>query len=236
MNLQFTDINKCLKHSHHILMFQQGKIIANQNVVSLSDGSWQWETLEWEIRKNQRICNSWCQGSASVNTSVIVGVLIFLTLTSFADSTSEVEGSAYLIFFTILIVIPFGLSATMIVSSNTSRLRFAKFNNESLHTTKEESYGKLERRLRVAGYFTIFGFLYIMLVLILFFADAIDDLITRSTAGRCAEQHTSYGVNESYLWRCSLFSEGSLAEECTKSPQRYGMDMAECTKLIPPHV
>src|SRR5919107_3858881 len=74
-----------------------------------------------------------------VNTSVTLGVLFFLTLFSFSDITSEEEGRAYFVFFTLLIVVPFGVSSMIIVHSNISRLH---------------SYSKSWRRLRVAGYFT----------------------------------------------------------------------------------
>src|ERR671914_70853 len=121
-----------------------------------------------------------------VNTSVTLGVLFFLTLFSFSDITSEEEGRAYFVFFTLLIVVPFGVSSMIIVHSNISRLH---------------SYSKPWRRLRVAGYFTFFGFLYLMLVLILVFADTLDDLYSKSTEEECAEHPERFGLNETECLR-----------------------------------
>ena len=152
-----------------------------------------------------------------VNTSVTLGVLFFLTLFSFSDITSEEEGRAYFVFFTLLIVVPFGVSSMIIVHSNISRLH---------------SYSKSWRRLRVAGYFTFFGFLYLMLVLILVFADTLDDLYSKSTEEECAEHPERFGINETNLWQCSMFEEGSLAEQCVKDPERFGLNTTECLRFI----
>jgi hypothetical protein len=168
-----------------------------------------------------------------VNTSVTLGVLFFLTLFSFSDITSEEEGRAYFVFFTLLIVVPFGVSSMIIVHSNISRQHsLTPPNKDSYHQKVEDSYSKSWRRLRVAGYFTFFGFLYLMLVLTLVFADTLDDIYNKSTKEECAEHPEQFGVNETNLWQCSMFEEGSLAEQCVKDPERFNLNTTECLRFI----
>jgi hypothetical protein len=72
-----------------------------------------------------------------------------------------------------------------------------------------------------------------MLVLILVFADTIDDIYSKSTMEECAELPARFGVNETLLWQCSMFEECSLAEQCVKDPERFDLDTTECIGFMP---
>ena len=53
---------------------------------------------------------------------------------------------------------------------------------------------------------------------------------------KCGENPDQYGVNQTALWQCSKFSNGSLAEQCANDPSRYHMNQtSECSRFIPPN-
>jgi hypothetical protein len=62
------------------------------------------------------------------------------------------------------------------------------------------------------------------------------DINSKPTIQQCAENPTQFGVNKTILWRCSMFSNGGLAERCIKDPSHFGRNLTECSKLIPPSV
>ena len=54
------------------------------------------------------------------------------------------------------------------------------------------------------------------------------------TGFQCAANPSEYGINESYLWKCSMFTPGSLAEASAIAPYNFNMELSECHKFIPP--
>ena len=58
-----------------------------------------------------------------------------------------------------------------------------------------------------------------------------------STSKKCGENPEQYGVNQTALWKCSMYSEGSLAEQCANDLSRFYLKQtSECSHFIPPTI
>jgi hypothetical protein len=86
----------------------------------------------------------------------------------------------------------------------------------------------------------MWGFVYLALILIVtlvlpLVADQIPTLpVLESTAEKCVKNPNDFNVT--HKWQCSLFSGGTLAEQCANYPGRFGFDTSksQCYSLIPP--
>ena len=97
-----------------------------------------------------------------------------------------------------------------------------------------------KRASRIAWGFTAFGFALLFLALLYISLIEFDTGFTRLeptiTGFQCAANPSEYGINESYLWKCSMFTPGSLAEACAIAPYNFNMELSECHKFIPPQL
>jgi hypothetical protein len=143
-----------------------------------------------------------------IDATMSVGVLFFLTLTSFITAGSELLGRALIGTITLIAIIPFVVSAIIILRT---------------------------KRLRLANTFTSAGFLYLVLDLILI---VLLNVIPTATPiipveEQCAKNPGMFNLTHN-VWQCSKFSRGSLAEKCAQNPESFHMVKSECYKFIPP--
>jgi low temperature requirement protein LtrA len=171
------------------------------------------------------------------NATVIVGVLFFLTLTSFVEFGSEEVGRVIVRILTTIIVVPFGVSAVMLVIIDIRPLSetFSKI----LETKRDIAISEWEykwkmRMLKWARKSSVVGFAYLITVVLFFLYFAIAATYEESVAEECGRDPARFGVNQTHLWQCSMFSEGSLSEQCAKDPQRFHVNKTECSKFVPP--
>ncbi len=173
-------------------------------------------------------------------------------------------GRAISALLTATIVLPFGLSAILIISidlyhyvkvsylpqkflSWLPRKRTRLSVNSTHHAinydfTMSTAY---TLTLGLARFFTVGGFLYMVVAIIFTFIIAfhippIYDILSKfpptaepSTAERCGEHPKDFGVDTTHLWKCSMFTEGSLAARCTTDYQRFNMSKTQCSKFVP---
>ena len=65
-------------------------------------------------------------------------------------------------------------------------------------------------------------------------------MVLAATFERCDKslppllEDSTFGINETDIWRCSMFSENSLAEQCAKNPSQFNKSLSECHEFIPP--
>lgn len=183
-----------------------------------------------------------------VDATVIVGVLFFLTLTSFVKLSSDEISRVYVAAIEIVVVFPFGMSAIIIVVLD-YRLRLRRLSSilakgpiHGLKLQKTSFYRKIGQLFRGAEFFTfrraesftIIGFAYLLFALLTLYIVANANINTKSTEEKCAEAPSQFGVNKTHLWHCSMFSEGSLANKCVMNPHRFGLNTSDCSKFITP--
>ena len=147
-----------------------------------------------------------------VNATIMIGVVFFVSISS-ALSLETVEGGSFvLVLVSVTIILPFAVSAILIIIQ--------------------------KRASRIAWGFTAFGFALLFLALLYISLIEFDTGFTRLeptiTGFQCAANPSEYGINESYLWKCSMFTPGSLAEACAIAPYNFNMELSECHKFIPP--
>ena len=144
----------------------------------------------------------------------MIGVVFFVSISS-ALSLETVEGGSFVLCSGICDYhLPFAVSAILIVIQ--------------------------KRASRIAWGFTAFGFALLFLAL-LYISLIRDNLIQvlpvssrQSQDFNAVANPSEYGIDESYLWKCSMFTPGSLAEACAIAPYNFNMELSECHKFIPP--
>jgi hypothetical protein len=148
-----------------------------------------------------------------VNATMITGVLFFLTLASIVILPQTI-GRFFLGTYTFSINIPFIVSAVIIILKPT--------------------------HFRKAKMLTVVGFLFLLVNLIgglTYFSltlpspGAIIKSVFTSIEKECAKNPGGYGVDVNHPWKCSMFSPGSLAEQCAIDEWK---NPSECSKFIPP--
>ena len=143
------------------------------------------------------------------DATVIVGVLFFLTLTSFIELGSEEVWKVNITSATTIIVVPFSVSAMMILISSVYHLpetfsQILKRNGDI--NIDERTYGIKVRMSRWARILPLFGFGYLIGVVLLFLIYAIVATYDESIAEECGSNPTRFGVNQTHLWQCSMFT------------------------------
>lgn len=176
-----------------------------------------------------------------VDATSIVGVLFFLTLTSYLSVVPEEFARPLTGSLTVTIVIPFAVSAMAITYPKgfygTKTWNQGIFGKEwKQHDPTLISF----KRLKIANVATFLGFVYLVFALISIVAYsagsfpniALFSNVT-STMEDCARDPELYGVNVT-PWKCSMFTTGSLAERCAMNSTQYKMSKTECSRFIPP--
>jgi hypothetical protein len=136
--------------------------------------------------------------------SMIVGALFLLTLSTFISGPAST--ARFLTgYFTLFVIVPFITSGLLII------------------------FGKSKDRIRAR--FVAFVF-YLVLILVIPALPPIHPVI-EDTEQQCAENPRSFNVSAN-PWKCSKFSGGSLAEQCARNPERYGVAKSDCADFIPP--
>jgi hypothetical protein len=150
-----------------------------------------------------------------VDSTVIVGVLFFLTLYSYLGFLPEYVGRSIIGILTLTAIIPFVTSAFFVIRE--------------------------DKASTIAKSFTKYGFVYLAVNLIAtitlpFFADLIPVInILPSQAEKCVKEPSRFNVT--HIWQCSMFDGGTLAEKCSAYPGRYDKDNeSQCSSLIPPGI
>jgi hypothetical protein len=110
---------------------------------------------------------------------------------------------------------------------------FHVFNKYLKNVTDERRTKRAWFALGVAKILTSAGFLYIIFTVGIIFILTLESTYGPSIAERCVEDPKKYGMNDSQLWQCSMFYEGSLAEECTLEAQRLDLNTSNCYRFIP---
>jgi hypothetical protein len=148
-----------------------------------------------------------------VNATAIVGVLFFLTLSSFLTTLTEDWARIMIGIVTLTIIIPFVLSSILILG------------NINVSNWAKSATG--------------FGFAYLAIylagtILYPFFpnTDPGNYFSTISIQDDCENNPKLYNVTDS---ECAKFGEGSRAEECATNPQRFGMKISECSMFSGPN-
>ena len=146
-----------------------------------------------------------------VDSTVIVGVLFFLTLTSFIGTTGA-QGKYYIGIITAAIAGPFAGSGILLLF-------------------------KPDKYLRIAQTLTAGGFLYLLVGLAFVIMLGVNILPTSggffvSQEEQCAKDPEPFNVT--HRWQCSEFSPGSLAEQCAINSERFNMKKSECSGFIAP--
>lgn len=145
-----------------------------------------------------------------IDSSMIVGVLFFLTLTSFVGA-HQAYGKVTLGLITLTIIAPFVLSALTIFRSNDP---------------------KKAQRL------TATGLVYLPAILtVIILSPVVPDLSDgdysiEDVDQQCARNPEAFNVTHS--WKCSEFSPGSLAEECARNPSGFNVSIKGCSGLRVP--
>jgi hypothetical protein len=172
-----------------------------------------------------------------VDATMIVGVLFFLTLTSLVETGLEGEMGAKLgiVILTATVVVPFSISAITSLQIN-ANLRFdllSQREDESFHRMIGKRYQDKPVRFAISG----FGYL----ITVLFFIALSPFLpshqlipILSNPAQQCGVEPERFGINETDIWQCSMFSENSLAGQCVIKPSRFNMSLSECHEFIAP--
>jgi hypothetical protein len=150
-----------------------------------------------------------------VNGSMVVGTLFVLTLTALIPNL-QVLGMTALGLITMTIILPFVISAILVLSGH-------------------KLLGK-ERVIRWAKSGTKWGFiifvLYLANLLAFSIGGAVETLenLEENVELRCAASPETFNVTAE-PWKCSMFTPGSLAEQCARNPENFDV---ECSQFIPP--
>jgi hypothetical protein len=154
-----------------------------------------------------------------VDATAILGVLFFLSLTSYFPS-------ALAALVTVSVLIPFAVSAAIILYPLTALIAVAI-------GTRTNPFDVEDRTSKAIGYaktITMIGFFYLIFPIGYAISESLENPITVE----CAKNPESYGVNITHPWKCSLFTKGSLPELCVNNLQVFNMSQKECSGLIPP--
>jgi hypothetical protein len=152
-------------------------------------------------------------GILQANATVIAGVLIFLTLSSFAIGLPQEISRLYVIVFTAAIIFPFAVSSWEIIRKGTA-------------TKKAKVYSRS-------------GFVYLLVIIVVMISFGVIGTIRpsvllpnilSSVAELCAKDPTKYNIT--HLSACSKFTTGSLAEECALRPEQFHLTLKKCPELI----
>jgi hypothetical protein len=179
-----------------------------------------------------------------VDATVIVGVLFFLTLTSFFEA-EEGEAKVALGAMTIAIVFPFSASAVLVLWANEflqneilsflqagiGPLLFKKRQGAQPRPVNEKNFKSMARYSSLANLACFLGFAYLLFALgvIAFQAWYFRD----SAAQDCGEDPERFGINETDIWQY-MFNDNALAEQCVKNSTQFHMSLSECHKFIHP--
>jgi hypothetical protein len=140
-----------------------------------------------------------------VNATAIVGVLFFLTLSSFLTNLREEWAKLLIGTMTLFILVPFAFSACLILGKTGFSI-----------ATSSTSFG--------------FAFLAVYLFAAIFYPylpiPGSESISRVSIQDECEMNPNLFNVTHS---NCSKFGAGGRAEECATNPQRYGMKISECS-------
>lgn len=186
----------------------------------------------WQPDKISNIQSKFDDGTIlQVDATIITGVLFFLTLTSIAPVLPELYNRFIITIITAFIIIPFAISATMILSEAAVQTSlFFRISPLLLRIIKEQS--------KYANHLTFMGFLYLIVVIgVIVFVnipplnDPLSNLIPPSVAEVCEENIGLFNVNDST--DCRKFIPGSLAEECVRNTEPLNVKyVGQCSKFI----
>jgi hypothetical protein len=171
-----------------------------------------------------------------VDATVIVGVLFFLTLTTFLGS-EERQARSLAVSLTIIAVLPFSASAMLLLwTFSTLRLEVTSFflGKKGPRLLEKKDYKKIVRYSRNAVDITLTGFGYLLVVLIVVWLQTDFGHNIQTAEQDCGVDPERFGINESDIWQCSMFTKNSLAERCTINPSQFDKSLSECHEFIPP--
>jgi hypothetical protein len=145
-----------------------------------------------------------------INSTVIAGTLIFLTLVS-----SLGLGIVTPSYLAATIIFPFAYSAMVLLT-----IKPGDKSDEITH--------KIMRAKR----YTRLGFLTLMVIIsIIAIYAAVSSFM--SVSEKCAKDPKRYNVTHPY--DCAKFTSGSLLEQCAQDPKRYNLNKtSDCSKFISP--
>jgi hypothetical protein len=159
-----------------------------------------------------------------VNATAIVGILFFLSLTSYFPFES------YAAVMTTFLLLPFVASAVIILDPFPSAL--AIWIGTRRNPLELDSQELRSTAMRYARQITMLGFMYLIFQVI--YTISVTPPFARTITQECAVNPARFGVNETQPWKCSMFIEGSLAELCAKEPKVFNMSEKDCSGFIPP--
>jgi hypothetical protein len=153
-----------------------------------------------------------------------VGVLFVLTLSSFISEVPERESRILLGIVTFFIIFPFIGSSTAILFHRTDyldeRSRKVRFNDAK----KLTGFGFIFFGLYIAAIIVVPGLLGVI---------GGEPFLAPTQQEQCVMSPEKFNVSAD-PWKCSMFSPGSLAEQCAKNPEYYKVTRLDCAELIPP--
>ena len=169
-----------------------------------------------------------------VDATVIVGVLFFLTLTSFLGAEEE-EATQHAVNLTILVVFPFSMSAIFLLWD------YLKTRYNLLLWEKPGSRWASQWRLfsnvapQFGGVSTMLGFAYLIYALFSFGYQAQVGPDISATAQDCGEHPKRFGIiNKTDIWQGSMFGQDTLAGQCVENLSQFNIPKSECHEFIPP--
>src|SRR5215207_2745953 len=160
------------------------------------------------------------------DATVIAGVLILLTIATLGDGLeTRLFSNLFTLFFTVVAIFPFAISAMFIIDVQMG-----------IHRTRQEN---IERDRNRARSLTVTGFVYLLAVVIMIVGANVYELLgptktfngtrtTSSVAMHCTQNPTAFNVT--HLSQCSKFTPGSIAEDCAASPKAYELELSQCTE------
>jgi hypothetical protein len=136
------------------------------------------------------------------NATVIAGTLIFLTIGSLSEG---LVGGTGFILTTALLVIPLSISSGIIISGKKPKV----FGSKTL---------------------SIIGFVYLAVVVGSLAYSQYQPLPIYTPAEKCAVNPTDYNIT--HPSDCSKFTLGSLAQDCALHPEKYHLQLKQCSRFI----
>jgi hypothetical protein len=154
-------------------------------------------------------------GLLQTNATVIAGVLIFVTVTSVFGSITTglplASSRALVIYFTTLIIVPFAISAILI-------LRGKKVTRGAVSAC-QAGFGAL---VTVVSIILVFSFVTI------YYPDywLKTSQLPQTIVEQCALNPKSFNVT--HVFDCSKFEEGSTAQMCALAPDKFRLKLSQC--------
>jgi hypothetical protein len=144
-----------------------------------------------------------------VNSTVIAGALILLTLTYFGTGFSELQNRFYIYYYTAFIIVPLSASCVLIIVAGQEQ----------------------HRLLHAATSLSTTGFI-VLALFVAYIAFLSSPLAAKdSIAVQCAIEPRRFNISEPV--ECTRFLPGSLAEQCAIDPKKFSVKLEQCQEFAP---